>query len=50
MARVASAQLLLTCLEGGIEPSWNAHNLASCHLVQQLGYELAKTDIAYELN
>lgn len=50
LARVASAQLLLTCLEGGIEPSWDAHNLTSCHLAQQLGYELTKTDIAYEIN
>lgn len=50
LARVASAQLLLTCLELGIKPSWDAHNLASSHLAQQLGYQLAKTYKAYEIN
>lgn len=50
LARVASAQLLLTCLKLGMDPSWDAHNLASFHLAQQLGYELTKTYTAYEIN
>lgn len=50
LARAASAALLLICLEVGIEPSWDAHNLASRQLAEQLGYQLAKTYKAYEIN
>lgn len=50
LARLASAQLLLACLEQDLTPSWDAHNLASCQLAEQLGYKLAKTYTAYEIN
>lgn len=50
LARLASAQLLLACLERDIEPSWDAHNVASLKLAEQLGFELAKTYQAYEIN
>lgn len=50
LARVASASLLRACLKRGIEPSWDAHNLASLKLAEQLGYQLTKTYKAHEIN
>lgn len=41
LARACAAQLILNCLDRGLYPSWDAANLASLALAQQLGYEPA---------
>lgn len=38
LARICGAALILECLRRGWYPSWDAHNLASVALAQQLGY------------
>ncbi len=38
LALAVCARLLLTCLEKGLYPSWDAANLASVSLAQKLGY------------
>lgn len=42
LATVASAALILWCLENGIYPSWDAANLTSVALAEKLGYVLDK--------
>lgn len=44
LACACAAKLILTCLEKGLYPSWDAANLASVSLAQKLGYHL---DFAY---
>ena len=38
LARAAAAALILRCLEQGLEPHWDADNLTSVHIAEQLGY------------
>ncbi len=49
LAYFACAQLILRCLEKGIFPSWDAHNLTSLTLARKLGYEFAYSYTAYEI-
>lgn len=49
LATVASSQLILSCLEQNLYPSWDAHNLISVALAEKLGYHLAGEYTAYEV-
>lgn len=48
LATICAAKLILTCLERGFYPSWDAHTLTSLKLAEKLGYELDKAYQAYE--
>ncbi len=50
LATVACAALILDCLEEGLYPSWDAHNMNSVRLAQKLGYELDHEYTAYEVS
>lgn len=41
LARVSASALILACLERGLFPSWDAANLWSVSLAEQLGYRFA---------
>ena len=49
LATVACAALILDCLEEGLYPSWDAHNMNSVHLAEKLGYEFDHEYTAYEV-
>ena len=49
LALIACSALILNCLEEGLYPSWDAHNLNSVHLAEKLGYEPDHEYIAYEV-
>ena len=49
LATVASAALILRCLEEGLYPSWDAQNMNSVHLAEKLGYEFDHEYTAYEV-
>ena len=48
LATICATKLVLTCLERGLYPSWDAHTLTSLKLAEKLGYELDKAYQAYE--
>ena len=50
LAGAACASLIMSCLEEGLYPSWDAQNLTSVHLAEKLGYELSHAYLAYERN
>ena len=50
LATVCSSALILNCLEEGLYPSWDAHNMNSVHLAQKLGYEFSHEYVAYEVS
>ena len=50
LALAASAALILSCLDDGLYPSWDAHNTASVALAEKLGYTLSHPYTAYELD
>ena len=39
LARACGARLILDCLDRGMYPSWDAHDLVSLSLAEQLGYQ-----------
>ncbi len=41
LASAAAAKLILSCLDDGLYPSWDAANMASVHLAEKLGYEFS---------
>lgn len=43
LARACGARLILDCLDRGLYPSWDAANLMSISLAQQLGYRFSHT-------
>ena len=49
LATACGAKLILECLERGIYPSWDAHDLRSVALAQKLGYHLDKAYVTYEI-
>lgn len=49
LAYAACAKLILSCLERGWYPSWDAQNLWSLTLAEKLGYHFAYTYAAYEI-
>ena len=50
LATVCCSALILNCLEEGLYPSWDAHNMNSVHLAQKLGYEFSHEYVAYEIS
>ena len=48
LAGAAGAALILSCLEAGRYPSWDAQNMASVHLAEKLGYEYSHAYDVYE--
>lgn len=49
IATALACQLLLWCLEHGVEPHWDAANPPSCSLAEKLGYSDKATYVAYYL-
>ena len=49
LATIASAALILQCLDEGLYPSWDAQNMNSVHLAEKLGYEFDHEYTAYEV-
>lgn len=49
LATVCGAKLILECLDRGIYPSWDAHDLRSLALAEKLGYHLSHSYVTYEL-
>lgn len=47
LATACAARLILQCLERGLYPSWDAHDLRSAALAQKLGYHLDKPYTAF---
>ena len=50
LASVAGAALILSCLDDGLYPSWDAANLISVHLAEKLGYEFSHEYPCYWLD
>ncbi len=50
LATIASASLILRCLDEGLYPSWDAQNMNSVHLAEKLGYEFDHEYTAYEVS
>lgn len=49
LATIACSALILKCLQEGLYPSWDAHNMNSVHLAEKLGYEFDHEYTAYEV-
>lgn len=50
LARACGAKLILACLEKGLYPSWDAANMGSVTLSEQLGYHLNHEYITYSIS
>ncbi len=50
LATIASAALILRCLDEGLYPSWDAQNMKSVRLAEKLGYEFDHEYTAYEVS
>lgn len=49
LAAACAARLILDCLDKGIEPEWEAANMASVALSEKLGYRFDKAFDVYSL-
>ena len=49
LALISCSALILRCLDEGLYPSWDAHNMGSVHLAEKLGYKFDHEYIAYEV-
>ena len=49
LATACGAQLILECLQRGLYPSWDAHDLRSVSLAQKLGYHLEGSYVVYTM-
>ena len=49
LALCCGAALILCCLERGLYPSWDAHNLGSVALAEKLGYHFSHSYPVYEI-
>lgn len=49
LALAVCAKLILSCLDEGLYPSWDAANIGSLHLAQKLGYEFDCEYASYEI-
>lgn len=47
LAGAVGAKLILSCLDDGLYPSWDAANMASVHLAEKLGYEFSHAYTCY---
>ena len=50
LATICCSVLILKCLEEGLYPSWDAHNMNSVHLAEKFGYEFDHEYVAYEVS
>ncbi|MBQ9165478.1 MAG: GNAT family N-acetyltransferase [Oscillospiraceae bacterium] len=50
LATACCARLILDCLERGLYPSWDAHNLMSVGLAEKLGYRVCHEYKVYEVS
>ena len=50
LATAVGAKLILSCLEDGLEPRWDAANLISVHLAEKLGYRFDREYAYYWVN
>ena len=49
LASVVCAALILACLDEGLYPSWDAHDMNSVQLSRNFGYEFDHEYTAYEV-
>lgn len=49
LATIVCSALILSCLEEGLYPSWDAQNMNSVRLAEKLGYEFDHEYTAYEV-
>ena len=49
LALACASKLILMCLEKGLYPSWDAHDLRSAALAEKLGYHMDREYTAYEV-
>ena len=50
LASAAGAALILSCLDDGLEPRWDAANMNSVHLAEKLGYEFSHAYVYYRVS
>lgn len=50
LALICGAKLILECIDRGLYPSWDAHNIGSLTLAKKLGYHYDKEYDVYEIN
>ena len=50
LASAAGAALILSCLDDGLNPRWDAANMASVHLSEKLGYEFSHEYVYYRVS
>ena len=50
LASAVGARLILSCLDDGLYPSWDAANMGSVRLAEKLGYELDREYACYWLD
>ncbi len=50
LATSVGAKLILSCLDDGLEPRWDAANLISVHLAEKLGYRFDREYAYYWVN
>lgn len=49
LASVVCSALILDCLDEGLYPSWDAHDMNSVQLARKFGYEFNREYTAYEV-
>ena len=49
LALACASKLILTCMERGIEPCWDAASIASLELAKKLGYAFVREYFVYEI-
>ena len=49
LALISCSALILRCLEEGLYPSWDAHDMNSVHLAEKFGYQFSHASTAYEV-
>ena len=50
LASAVGAKLILSCMDDGLEPVWDAANLISVHLAEKLGYRFDREYVYYWIN
>ena len=50
LATAVGAKLILSCMDDGLEPVWDAANLISVHLAEKLGYQFDCEYVYYWIN
>ncbi len=50
LATAVGAKLILSCMDDGLEPVWDAASMISVHLAEKLGYRFDKEYVYYWIN